>query len=146
METSDAGPVKHPIAATALRAIANWVNRYRASFGLSRQLGRCEPDEVAQIAYDLGVPVNELYELGREGPETANLLGRLLVALQVDPERFARAYPATMLDLQRLCTTCSERNRCAQELAKGTAANNLDHFCANAFTLDTLFKLKEKPL
>ena len=47
--------------------------------------------------------------------------------------------PLVMRDLQRLCTTCGDKGRCAHELADGTAAAHFHEFCPNAFTLDALF-------
>ena len=140
MPNRDSQSPKHSIAQVALNAIASWVNKYRYSVGLAHGLGQCGPDEVAQIARDLGVPADQMHELARKGPHTADLLGKMLVALHVDPDRLAHTDPAAMRDLQRLCTTCTDKSRCAQELANGTAAHNFEHFCPNAFTLDALFK------
>ena len=144
MANSDSGSPKHSIAQVALNAIADWVNKYRYSVGLAHELGQCEPDEVAQIARDLGVPANQMHELARKGPHSADLLGKMLVALHVDPDRLSRTDPLAMRDLQRLCTTCTDKSRCAQELASGTAAETFEHFCPNAFTLDALFTQKAR--
>jgi hypothetical protein len=47
-----------------------------------------------------------------------------------------------MRDLQRLCTICTDKGHCVQELPNGTATENLRHFCPNAFTLDALFNIR----
>ena len=79
-----------------------------------------------------------------KGPHAADLLQKLLVALNVDPKELSRTEPLVMRDLQRLCTTCGAKKRCAQELAEGTAAEHFHEFCPNAFTLDALFDEKKQ--
>jgi hypothetical protein len=136
---------KHPTVDFVLDAIAGWVNKYRHVSGLQNEFGHCSPDDVRQIAKDLGVPAGELRALAAKGPGAADLLEKMLVALRVDPEALAKSNPAVMRDLQRLCVACSQKGRCQHELAKGTAAEHFREFCPNAFTLDALFKQKEQP-
>lgn len=121
-----------------LNAIADWVNRYRDRFGMGDDLGRCAPDEVMQIARDLGASPVELREFVRKGPGAADLLQKMLIALKVDPISFTTSDLGVMRDLQRLCTMCVEKKRCAHELADGTAAAHFHEFCPNAFTLEAL--------
>jgi hypothetical protein len=136
---------KYPMVDFVLDAIASWVNKYRHVSGLHDEFGHCSPDDVMQIAKDLGVPAGELRALAAKGPGAAELLEKMLVALRVDPEALAKSNPAVMRDLQRLCVACSQKGRCQHELAEGTAAEHFREFCPNAFTLDALFKQKEQP-
>jgi Family of unknown function (DUF6455) len=126
-----------------LNAIADWVNKYRNTAGAHAGFGYCGPNEVMQIAKDLGVPVSELREIVRKGPGAADLVQRMLVALKVDAAVLEKASPAVMRDLQRLCVTCGSKKQCEHELANGTAADHFHEFCPNAFTLDALFKHKD---
>ena len=128
-----------------LNTIAQWVNKYRAAVGGQMAHGHCDPEEVRQTASDIGVAPNQLRELMNKGPGAADLLQKMLVALHVDPQQIAKANPAVMRDLQRLCITCSNKKQCAHELAYGTAAEHFHDYCPNAFTLDALFKLKSPP-
>jgi hypothetical protein len=121
-----------------LNAIADWVNRYRSKIGMGDDLERCGPDDVMQIARDLGASPAELREFVRKGPGAADLLQRMLIALKVDPASFTSSELGVMHDLQRLCTMCAEKKRCARELADGTAAEHFHEFCPNAQTLDAL--------
>ncbi len=125
-----------------LNAIASWVNKYRAAVGAQLAHGACGPDEVRQTAKDLGVAPNQMRELMNKGPGAADLLQKLLVALHVDPQEIAKANPAVMRDLQRLCIACANKKQCAHELAQGTAAEHFRDYCPNAFTLDALFAAK----
>ena len=122
--------------------IADWVGKYRRNFGLDNQFGQCTPDEVIRIAKDLRVTPGELQELARKGPNAADLLLKMLVALHVDPKVLENTDPHVMRDLQRLCTTCGAKKRCEHELADGTAGDHFREFCPNAFTLDALLDRK----
>jgi hypothetical protein len=121
-----------------VNAIADWVNRYRDTFGIGDDFVRCGPDEVMQIAHDLGASPAELREFVRKGPGAADLLQKMLIALKVDPGSLTSSELGVMRDLQRLCTMCVEKKRCARELAHGTAAEHFHEFCPNALTLDAL--------
>jgi hypothetical protein len=91
-----------------------------------------------QIARDLGASPTELREFARKGSGAADLLQKMLIALKVDPDSFTMSELGVMRDLQRLCTMCAEKKRCARELADGTAAEHFHEFCPNAQTLDAL--------
>jgi hypothetical protein len=83
--------------------------------------------------------------LAAKGSGSADILKKMLIALSVDPQALAKADPAVMRDLQRLCILCSHKGRRRHELARGTAAEHFREFCPNAYTLDALFKEKEQP-
>lgn len=128
-----------------LNAIADWIKRYRYAIGLRGELADCGPEEVKSMARDIGVSPDQLRELASKGPNAANLLQKMLLALHVDPKALADIDPRTMHDLQRLCITCSHKKQCKHELAAGTAATTFREFCPNAITLDALFKLNGRP-
>ena len=133
-------PTGYPPVEMVLSTIAGWVKKYRHAMGLRAELARCDSDEVARTAHDLGLSAGELVRLAGKGPHAADLLLKLLSALGVNPKALALEDPATMRDLQRLCITCGQKGRCQHELAAGTAAENYREFCPNAFTLDALRK------
>ncbi len=130
----------YPTLDFVVNAIADWVNKYRALHGMHDELGQCSPDEVMRIAADMGVPASELRALAAKGSDSAKLLEKLLVSLDVDPTQLANGNPAVMRDLQRLCVVCGQKDRCQHELREGTAADHYREYCPNAFTLDALFK------
>jgi hypothetical protein len=144
MPNRDSPPPNYPTVEFVLDAIAGWINKYRHAVGVHNELGQCGPDEVKQIAKDLGVSVNELRELSSKGPGSADLLQKMLLALHVDPKKIAVESPGVMPDLQRLCITCGNKKRCQHELAQGSAAEHYHEFCPNAFTLDALFAQKDR--
>jgi hypothetical protein len=134
---------QYPTVEFVLEAVAGWINKYRQAGSQHDELGHCSPEDVMEIAKDLGVPVSELRKLATKGPGAADLIKKMLIALRVDPHVLANTNPAVMRDLQRLCVVCSQKGRCEHELAKGTASKHLHEFCPNAFTLDALFKQKD---
>jgi hypothetical protein len=136
-------PQHYPVLERVLNSVADWVNNYRYTFGQASGLGRCDSDQVMEIANDLGVTPAELRALSAKGPGSADLLLKMLVALGVDPKALSDKEPLVMRDLQRLCTTCADKGRCSHELADGTAAAHFHEFCPNAFTLDALFADKD---
>jgi len=133
-----------PLIEVIVGSIADWVNKYREKFKTGSSLGICSSDEVMQIARDLRLTTTELQELARKGPDAADLILKMLVALKVDPDALEKADPYVMRDLQRLCTTCGTKKRCEHELARGTAGQNFREFCPNAFTLDVILDQKNR--
>lgn len=129
-----------PTVELVLSSIADWVSRYRDAIGHPNELRYCSPEAVSQIAKDLGVSAAELRDLASKGPHAADLLQKMLVALDVDPKIIAEKDPLVMRDLQRLCINCADKKLCIRELEKGTAAAHFHAFCPNAFTLDALFE------
>lgn len=135
----------YPFVEAALSAIADWVTSYRNAIGLKNEFGMCGPEEVARMAKDIGVTPSQLQELVRKGPDSANLLKRLLVALHVDPKAIAEIDPLVMREMKWLCITCANKRRCEHELAKGTAAEHFQQFCPNAMSIDELLDQKAQP-
>ena len=131
----------NPLVETAVKAIAAWVSIYRNALGLNNEFGMCGPDEVMRMAQEIGLTPSQLRELSK-GHGNANLLKSMLVALHVDPKVIADMDPLVMRELKWLCITCSNKKRCENELAKGTAAEHFREFCPNAVSLDELFDQK----
>ena len=130
----------YPTVEFVLDAVAGWINKYRHATGLHDEFGHCSPEDVRQIAKDLGVPASELRKLAAKAPGAADMIKKMLIALRVDPHVLVNTNLAVMRDLQRLCVVCSQKGRCEHELAKGTASEHFREFCPNAFTLDALLK------
>jgi len=146
MPNRDTQQTSYPVVELVLNSIADWVSRYRDATGDAGDLARCSPEEVSQIARDLGVSSSELRELVSKGPHAADLVQKMLIALNVDPEVIASSDPLVMRDLQRLCVNCTDKKRCKTELANGTTVEHYHEFCPNALTLDTLFIKENKPV
>ncbi len=98
----------------------------------------CEDAEVAEMAKDAGVSVNELLSLARMGPKYADLLARRMAALDLDPAEVGRIEPQTLHDLQRVCTMCKSHGRCARDLARDANDPAWESYCPNCQTLEAL--------
>ena len=94
--------------------------------------------EVERIARDLGVSVPELRSIARQGPESADLLLRRMSELNLDPAEVARTEPATLHDLQRVCTLCQDHKRCSKDLAGDPSGAQWQEYCPNVTTLKAL--------
>ena len=133
---------QYPLVEAALKAIADWVTSYRKAIGFNNEFGMCGPDEVMRMAKDIGVTPSQLQELVRRGPDSANLLKNMLIALRVDPKTIADIDPLVMREMKWLCITCNNKKRCEHELAKGTATEHFHEFCPNAVSVDELLNQK----
>ena len=133
-------PAEHhyPALEPILSAIAQWIAKYRQARDARAEFSGCDAEEVARMAHELNISPRELADLAGKSPESAALLGKMLVALGLDPESPALQDPLLKRDLQRLCTACAHKGQCARELAAGTAAEHYGEFCPNAYTLDVL--------
>ena len=74
----------YPTVEFVLDAIAGWINKYRDVSSLNNEFRQCSPEDVMQIAKDLGVPPGELRGLAAKGPGAADLLVRLVSRSNAD--------------------------------------------------------------
>lgn len=128
----------YPTLEPILNAIAHWVTKYRQIHEARAELSLCDSEEIARVARELNVSPRELANLAGKGPESAALLGKMLLALGIDPDSGPMQDPLITRDLQRLCVACDHKRKCSHELAAGTAAEHYREFCPNAYTLDAL--------
>jgi hypothetical protein len=74
----------------------------------------------------------------RQSSQGANELPYTLTALGIDEAALRRAEPALLRDMECVCSFCTHKRRCHQELAAGTAATNYVEYCENAETIDVV--------
>lgn len=115
----------------------DWTRRGSAS-----ELKCFGEEEVKLIAKDVGVAPSELRSLVNFGPEAADPLLRRMAALGLDRNEISRTEPRTFKDLQRVCTMCESRRRCARDLARDSADQTWNDYCPNAVTLIALNALQ----
>ena len=60
-----------------------------------------------------GVSASELRALAKRGPQSADLLLRRMEALDLEQNEVAQIERATFQDLQRVCSMCDCKRRCA---------------------------------
>ena len=133
MSTPDSANIRSPLG----RAL-DWWHETRERWGQIAQLRELSPEQLEQMAADVGVSPAELLELSARADGTQGLLERRLAALQLDPEEIRKLSPMLLRDLQRTCSRCSERQRCKDDMALSPLAPGWDSYCPNAGTLRTL--------
>ena len=101
-------------------------------------LDECDNYELARMARDAGLTVSELRQLSKLGIDADKLVFQRMAALQLDADSISRTYPATMHDLQRLCSNCRSKKRCQHDLAYDRYNPLWRQYCPNAGTLEAL--------
>jgi len=121
----------------------DWLKQRRE---LSELVGlTADPGELERVARDLNVTPADLERLVRQRSQGANELSYTLTALGIDEAALLRAQPALLRDMERVCSFCTYKRRCHEELAAGTAATNYAEYCANADAIDAdILKFKRR--
>jgi hypothetical protein len=122
----------------ALVAVRDWVRNQPFVGPSAQRFGECDSDEVGRIARDLGLSRTELKQMAKLDPDAANLLLARLDALHLDAEGLAKAEPAVMRDLQRLCSLCASKGRCQRDLVHDSENPVWREYCPNEDTLIAL--------
>jgi hypothetical protein len=132
-------PVKtYPALSAFVAAFRDW-RRQRWLLCQNRvRLDACDRHEVDRIAHDLGMSSSELCNLSDKGPNAAEEVLDRLNALHLDAKAIATSEPATMRDLQRLCSKCPSKRRCRHDLLLCPDDPVWRQYCLNADTLDDL--------
>jgi hypothetical protein len=141
----DKQPVAHPdyeSLQSILNAIAQWMRRYRQA-GNTQRFDELLATGVENMARELKITPAELATLARKGPDAADLLQKLLIALGVDPNGVEHDDPSVC----ETCSGCAQHagtNACELDLANGVSADKFRDYCPNAFTLDALLQAKQE--
>jgi hypothetical protein len=125
-----------PFVTKVIDLFSDWLKQRREFNELmeyAAEFGELEP-----VARELNVTLADLERLVRQGSQSANELRYTLTALGIDEAALWRAEPALLRDMERVCSFCTHKRQCHQELAAGTAATNYVEYCENANTIDIL--------
>ena len=125
---------RHRTLGEAFRA---WWQNWKQKRNALAELERCG-SELGHIARDVGVTPAELHVLAAKRPDAADLLYQRLAALKLDAREISVTEGAVLRDLQRLCTACQSKGRCARDLAHDSSAPDWQIYCPNADTLEAL--------
>ncbi len=87
------------------------------------------------MAQDVGISASDLRALATHCTGAADLLDRRLEALGVNGEELAHTAPSELRDMQRLCTMCESKGRCARDLAADPSDPVWRQYCPNHETL-----------
>ena len=129
---------KYPVFDSVSAAVGDWVRKRRLIRQFNQRLDQCDSHEIANIAKDAGLSPNDLRRMAKLGPDAAKLLLERMAALHLDAEAVAKSEPATMRDLQRLCSMCASKRQCQFDFLLMPDDPKWRHYCPNADTLDAL--------
>lgn len=120
--------------------LAAWTERWHSWCARRRDLADLAAcgDDVDRMAADVGLSATELRALAAHDRHDADLLRERMAVLHLDPEVIAAKRPVVMRDLQRLCTLCTEKGRCTNDLMRDPQNPEWENYCPNAGTLHDL--------
>ena len=126
----------HPLVTRVIELFGDWLKQRRELNELMEY--SADPGEFERVARELNVTPVDLEMLVRRGSKGANELPYMLMALGIDETALSRAEPALLRDMERVCSYCTHKRQCRQEVAAGTAATNYVEYCENSDTIDML--------
>ena len=126
----------HPLVTRVIELFGDWLKQRRELNELMEY--SADPGELERVARELNITPVDLEMLVRRGSKGANELPYMLTALGIDETALSRAEPALLRDMERVCSYCTHKRQCRQEVAAGTAATNYVEYCENSDTIDIL--------
>ena len=138
MQPKTPGTGDWPLIDNVIAPLAEWWRRHAAIRENMSDLEAFAPAEMARMAQDVGIPSSDLRELARHCSEAADLLDRRLHALGMSASEVAKTAPAELRDMERLCTFCQSKGRCARDLAEDSSDPIWRQYCPNEETLIAL--------
>jgi len=121
-----------------IRRVAHWWQNWSGRLRAMADLDRCGYAEAERIARDVGVSGTELFTFAGKWPDAADLLYSRMNEIKLDRKKVTEIEPQVMRDLQRVCTVCGSKRRCAHELATKPSDPAWQKYCPNATTLSAL--------
>lgn len=118
--------------------VRNFLDWCRAQLKSESEFGCCCDAEIERMARDIRMSASEFRAAASRGPKSADLLMRRIAALDLDPNEVGGIEPAAFRDLQRVCTLCNSRRRCARDVARNAPTSAWDRYCPNSDTLAAL--------
>ena len=112
-----------------IAAVCDWTRHH---------IDDCASYEIERMARDVGLSPSELRRMSKLKADAAKLVMERMAALRLNPETLSKIDPATMLDLQRLCTNCARKRRCQRDLTHRPDNSVWRQYCPNEGTLEAL--------
>lgn len=138
MQPKNPANVHWPLMDDVIAPLAEWWRRQAAVRHNVDEFASFAPGEMARMAQDVGVAPSELRELARHCSDAADLLDRRLEALGMSTSELAQTAPAELRDMERLCTLCQSKGRCARDLGADASDPVWRQYCPNEETLVAL--------
>jgi len=123
--------VAHSSATLASRLL-QWCARAFEGTSEGDVIGRLDDEALREIARDCCVTPGQLLQLAKAGPGASDDVIALMKVLDIDPDEAARAHGLQFRDMQITCSTCTSKDRCRRDLARGAAEHEHVRYCGNA--------------
>ena|SRR5436305_12870978 len=127
-----------PVVDNVIAPLAEWFRRRAAINENLADFNAFSPGEMARMAQDVGLSASDLRELARHCSDAAELLDRRLDSLGLARPELAVTATAELRDMERLCTLCVSKGRCARDLATDPGDPVWRQYCPNEQTLVAL--------
>ena len=124
-------PDEWPIIRNVIGPLADWWRRRAIVRQNLTDLDAFDAGDMARMAQDVGLTASELRALASHCSDAADLLERRLAACGLSTTELAQTAPAELRDMERLCTTCQSKGRCARDLAADPADPVWRKYCPN---------------
>ena len=118
--------------------VLDWWHALRERHARLAEIENLGAEELARMAADVGLSSDELVRLAGEPAHMAELLDRRLAALGLSHDEIRKLSPLLLVDLQRTCSCCADKKRCAEDMAADPNAPGWEAYCPNAGTLRSL--------
>jgi hypothetical protein len=127
-----------PVIDNMITPLAEWWRRHAIIKENLADLEALGPEETALMAQDVGLAPGDLRQLARHYTNAAELLEKRLDALGLSSAELAQTAQAELRDMERLCTLCQSKGRCARDLANNPDDPAWHRYCPNEQTLTSL--------
>jgi hypothetical protein len=121
-----------------LVGVLDWWHGARQRWARLHELDQFSPAEIEHLAADVGLDSADFLHIARQPNGDALLIEKRLAALHLDSDQIRKLSPLLLRDLQRTCAMCSEKRRCADDIAETPSATGWESYCPNSSTLRTL--------
>ncbi len=132
-------PQEWPVIEHVIAPLAEWWRRHAAVRKNLDDLAPFAPSEMARMAQDVGITRSPA-DSGGDCSDTAKL-DRRLTALGLSASELAHRAPAELRDMERLCTTCQSKGRCARDLG-ADPSDPVWSICPNEQALTSLARTR----
>ena len=127
-----------PVIPSVIAPLAEWWRRHAIARQNLAGLDAFDPDDMARMAHDVGLSAADLRALATHCSDAANLLDRRLEACGLSKEELAHTSAAELRDMERLCTTCESKGRCARDFDADPSDPVWLEYCPNHDTITQL--------
>jgi hypothetical protein len=137
-KTPETRPAPWPIVDHVIAPLAEWWRRRAAVRENLDDLDAFGAAEFARMAHDVGLAASDLRSLAAHCTDAASLLERRVTALGMNSGDLAKTSTAQLRDMERLCTLCGSKGRCARDLGAHPSDPVWKEYCPNEATLTEL--------